>query len=266
MSSASDRPEASTVNTTVDIATRCKQLPNDVPMWQLTELMEEFRDGVIARIKVEPIAVEDWHLAAETCFALLEKPTLAPLDRAQVHLFLAGMCLDGDIAVQEDHLISTDDILTWFEREVAVGGCGEEIGRYARSLRRKHGKLSYAILDALMAMDKYDSMMAHPVSDSGVGDARETGEVDGGRSEGQGGGIEEAAKLPEQDIGEVDTSMSEIALSETSEDTTAVGGESVVHEAGAAQPAIEDYSVSEDEDARPRKRPRRHSNIEDSAQ
>ncbi|OQO04033.1 hypothetical protein B0A48_10676 [Cryoendolithus antarcticus] len=91
-------------------------------MWQLTELVDEFKVGVIARIKVEPIDPKDWQLAADTCFAFLEKPALAPLDQAQVHFILAGMCLNGDIAVQEDHLIIADDMLTWFEKEVAVGG------------------------------------------------------------------------------------------------------------------------------------------------
>ncbi|OQO06702.1 hypothetical protein B0A48_08489 [Cryoendolithus antarcticus] len=144
-----------------DIATRCKALPVDVSGAHLDELMQELKENVIARIIAVPVArPEGLSLTAETCFALLEKRKLHPLDRAQVHLYLAGMWLDEDLAVQEDHLLEADDLLSWFEHEAAVGGCGETVGKYCRSLRRRHTKLSRDIEADLLWMDECDRAFA----------------------------------------------------------------------------------------------------------
>ncbi|OQO10041.1 hypothetical protein B0A48_04397 [Cryoendolithus antarcticus] len=140
-----------------DIATRCKALQVDVAPTYLATLLQELKETVIALAKPVPgVVLKDWSLISETCFALLEKRNLHPLDRAQVHLYLAGMFLDEDLAVQEDHLIEADDLLSWFEDEAAIAECGETVGQYCRSLRRRHTKFSRDIEARLLWMDECD--------------------------------------------------------------------------------------------------------------
>ncbi|KAK6431787.1 hypothetical protein LTR95_012046 [Oleoguttula sp. CCFEE 5521] len=171
MRANSSTPEA-------DIATRCKALPVDVSSAHLAGLVQEFRETVIARIKAVPVALlEDWNLAAETCFALLEKHKLHPLDRAQVQLYLAGMWLDEDLAVQQDHLLEANDLLSWFEDEADAGGCGETVGRYCRSLRRRHENLTLGILEDLQTLENIDRIHAER-GDESESDLSESEESD----------------------------------------------------------------------------------------